>query len=214
MKNKEFCNYIQTQDSFKDLLIEYKPQLVFLSGSRGVGTDIPTSDYDLIAITPSYNIKSLLGWQDIALTNDRELHVHCYVFSPEYCNSWLNNDQEYPKSIVSDLWFQNILALKNIDNLIINNDDDLFDFWITHQQEIVFNSLYKLFTKHWEHQKHNLKFLGHCILCYDMATFSECRYDYIKQIKQQRYNNNNKQLLELLWKELTQKWNEFSTIIK
>ena len=128
MTNKDFCDYIQTQDSFKQILSKYQPQLVFLSGSRGVGTNLPTSDYDLIAITNKRKIKSLIGYEDIIIDNDIRVAAHCYVYSLDYVLSWLNKDLVFPKSIVSDLWFQNSIALNNKDNIIINNNSAIIDF--------------------------------------------------------------------------------------
>jgi hypothetical protein len=87
MTNQEFCNYIQTQDCFIKLIKDYKPQLVFLAGSRGVGTNLPTSDYDLIAITVRHKIKSSFGYDDVTLTKIDNKTVHCYVYSIDFCIS-------------------------------------------------------------------------------------------------------------------------------
>jgi hypothetical protein len=84
MTNKDFCDYIQTQCSFKEFLLKYQPQLVFLSGSRGVGTEIPTSDYDLVAITDKRKVKSLIGYEDVIIHNSIGITAHCYVYSLDY----------------------------------------------------------------------------------------------------------------------------------
>lgn len=210
MKNKDFCDYIQTQDSFKEILLKYKPQLVFLSGSRGVGTELPTSDYDLVAITNKRRIKTLIGYEDIIVKNDRGLKSHCYIYSLDYVESWLNQDSTFPKSIVSDLWFQNSISLKNEDNIIINTNNSNIEFWYENQDKIAYRCLYNLFLKHGPYQNTNAKFLGHCILCFALIKKSDQQHEYIKKIKQQyRDRNIDLSVIFKLWKELEQQWNDF-----
>lgn len=210
MTNKDFCDYIQTQDSFKQIVSKYQPQLVFLSGSRGVGTSLPTSDYDLVAITNKRKIRSLIGYEDIIIDNNIGVTAHCYVYSLDYVLSWLNNDLVFPKSIVSDLWFQNSIALNSKDNIIINNNNSIIDFWITHKDKIAKQCLRNLFTKHGQHQNKNAKFLCHCMLCFALITNTNQKQEYIKKIKQQYRNRElSPETILMLWKELEQQWNNF-----
>lgn len=212
MSNKEFCDFIQTQSCFTQLINNYKPQLVFLSGSRGVGTNHPHSDYDLIAITSKFRIQSLLGYDDIKLCFFNNNVVHCYVYSLDFCESWLRNDNRYNKPIVSDLWFQNILALQDPNNIIMCNDNLTYEFWFINKEQIIKQCMFSLITKHGEYQKNNLKFLGHCILCLSLLIKQEPPLDFICKIKHlQKDNTQTTVLSQKIWKEIQQKWDDFLT---
>lgn len=209
MTNQEFCTYIQTQDCFIKLIKDYKPQLVFLAGSRGVGTNLPTSDYDLVAITFRHKIKSSFGYDDVFLTKIQNQGVHCYVYSIDFCMSWLNQDGRYNTPIVSDLMFQNIIALQNPDNIIIKTGSYEYDFWFENKKQIIKNSMQQLILKHGDHQQTNLKFLGHCILCFSLLIEKTIPIDFICRLKQQKYSNTNLYSTSMIWKEIKKRWDEF-----
>ena len=210
MNKQEFISYIYTQDSFKQLINNYKPNLIFITGSCGVGTNLPTSDYDLVAIAPKWAIKSILGCEDVNLSNDRNIPAHCYVYSNCYYMDWFNQTHKYPNRIIRDTWFHNCIALQDNNNIVYKANDADVSFWLQNQQTITKLCVEQLFTTHWQYQLNNVKFLAHCWLGLEVILNKTYDYNQIKYIKQLQ-SNEEEQLFNIR-KELLQKWNELQTV--
>ena len=205
MTDIEFCEYIKTQESFTQMVKQYKPKLVFLAGSRGCGVSTPQSDYDLIVITSHWKIQSILGCDEIKLATDQVSGVHCYIYSLDYCYDWLNDTKKYPHNSRSDLWFQNYIALQNKDYIILNLDSNCVKFWFDNKQHIIKKSLHNLFNIHWPYLNKNGKFLGHCAMALSLASNKPICHQNIIAMKKLKYEDCK----DHIRKELLTQWNEY-----
>jgi hypothetical protein len=49
----------------------------------------------------------------------------------------------------------------------------------------------QLILKHGERQQNNIKFLGHCILCFSLLVGKTPPIDFIRELKQQKHKSVN-----------------------